>query len=184
MTTQWCKSNPTTAYHTCVTKLLKLIFKFAATLIKFVLTISFVCSFSYSLVWTSLHMVWPFSHSSNVIFTSNESEYCYFLCEPVFSYCWQMVNFFSFIITVGIYYMPMIISCCHFLTACEQEMYAITAKRPRQDSSCETFSLTVRGRRNYELLSRIRDSLEMTEQLVPHGERDRYVQQRRQSEYV
>ena len=109
MTTQWCKSNPTTAYHTCVTKLLKLIFKFAATLIKFVLTISFVCSFSYSLVWTSLHMVWPFSHSSNVIFTSNESEYCYFLCEPVFSYCWQMVNFFSFIITVGIYYMPMII---------------------------------------------------------------------------
>ena len=102
----------------------------------------------------------------------------------MFSYCWQKATFFSFIIAIGVYYMPMIITCCHFLTACEREMYAITAKRPRQDSSCETFSLTVRGRRNYELLSRIRDSLEMTEQLVPHGERDRYVQQRRQSEYV
>lgn len=67
--------------------------------------------------------------------------------------------------------------------ACEREMYAVS-KRSRNDSSCETFSLTVRGKKNYELLSRIRDSLEMTEQLVPHGERDRYVQQRRQNEYV
>ncbi|XP_067947722.1 cellular tumor antigen p53-like isoform X2 [Watersipora subatra] len=60
----------------------------------------------------------------------------------------------------------------------ERELLAMT-KRPCLDSSCEVFTLTVKGRRNFELLSKIRDSLEMTEQLVPNNERDRYAEERR-----
>ena len=57
-------------------------------------------------------------------------------------------------------------------------------KRARQEPSCEVYTLSVKGKRNFELLTRIRDSLEITEQLVPNSERDRYVQQRRHNEYV
>lgn len=57
-------------------------------------------------------------------------------------------------------------------------------KRARQESPAEVFTLSVKGKRNFELLTRIRDSLEMTEQLVPDTERKHYIQQRRHNEYV
>lgn len=55
------------------------------------------------------------------------------------------------------------------------------SKRPRMDA--EVYTMNVRGKKNLEILMKIRDSLEMCD-MVPSSDRERFTQQRRQSEYV
>ena len=55
------------------------------------------------------------------------------------------------------------------------EVTAVSTKKRRADD--ELFTLEVRGRENFEILSRVRDSLELM-QMIPQPQIDAYRKQR------
>mgnify|MGYP001794015609 CR=1 FL=1 len=60
----------------------------------------------------------------------------------------------------------------------QTEIYSVGKQPPVPDS--EVFTIHVKGRKNYEILTKIRDSLEFCD-MVPHSERNQFIQQRRNS---
>lgn len=68
-----------------------------------------------------------------------------------------------------------------FVFSVSQSGRVVVSKRPRMDT--EKFSVTIKGKRNFDILTNIRDSLEMSD-MVSNYDREEFIQQRRKREYV
>jgi len=54
------------------------------------------------------------------------------------------------------------------------------SKRQRPDN--DIFTITVKGKKNHDILVELRNKLEMADQLITPADRERFMQQRRQNE--